>query len=137
MAATYDYEELDVADDLSREEIAAYLAVSADESLSHETAVALLLRRNERIHQALEDLPDYHVSPSALWPSVLEMVSDLPTLIYRLVRRGDVNALSDLLLSRSQQQHVSGGGAVNIQGNPQKKRSLPPAPPRPRFPRNA
>jgi hypothetical protein len=97
----------------------------------HDKVVALL-RRNERIRQALDDLQDYHVSPSVLWPSVLGMVSGLPTLLYRFLRQGDVNALVDLLISRSQH-----GGGVGNYGNSEDMRSLPPAPKRPRFPRNA
>jgi hypothetical protein len=100
-------------------------------------AVVSLLRRNELICRALEDLHDYHVAPTALLPPVLGMVSDLPTLLYRFVRWGDVNALGDLVLSRSQQQQQRSGGADSRHGNPTKKRrSLPPGAARPRSPRN-
>jgi hypothetical protein len=58
------------------------------------------LRRNQRIHQGLAQLGGYRVSPAVCWPLVLEMVSGLPTLLYRFVRHGDLNALCDLLLVR-------------------------------------
>jgi hypothetical protein len=64
--------------------------------------VAALLRRNRRIRQALDRLQGYHVSPTILLPALLEMVSDLPTLLYRFMRLGDVNALCGLLLARQQ-----------------------------------
>jgi hypothetical protein len=58
------------------------------------------VRRNRRIQRALEQLAprSYHVSPTSLLPSVLEMVRPLPTLLYRFLRKGDVNRLCDLLL---------------------------------------
>jgi hypothetical protein len=80
------------------------------------------LRRNERIRQALHDLRDYHVSPAVLLPRVLEMVSGLPTLLYRFVRLGDVNALGDLLLvARRQPPHHQRRGRDDVK----KKRSCP------------
>jgi hypothetical protein len=62
-----------------------------------------LLRRNGRIRTALEHLKprDYHVAPASLWPLTLAMVSRLPTLLYRLLRHGDLNLLGDRLARRS------------------------------------
>jgi hypothetical protein len=56
-----------------------------------------VMGRNKRIHRALEQLQGYHVAPVILWPRVLGMVSPLPTLLYRFLRKGDVNTLSSLL----------------------------------------
>jgi hypothetical protein len=56
-----------------------------------------VMGRNTRIHRALEQLPGYHVAPTILWPRVLGMVSPLPTLLYRFLRKGDVNTLCSLL----------------------------------------
>jgi hypothetical protein len=56
-----------------------------------------VMARNSRIHRALEQLPGYHVAPTVLWPRVLGMVSPLPTLLYRFLRKGGVNALCTLL----------------------------------------
>jgi hypothetical protein len=69
--------------------------------VSREDEVGRLVRRNRRIQRALEQLEpkSYHVSPISLWPSVLEVVSPLPTLVYRFLRKGDVNKLCDLLRS--------------------------------------
>jgi hypothetical protein len=79
------------------------------------------LRRNERIRQALHDLREYHVSPAVLLPRVLEMVSGLPTLLYRFVRLGDVNTLGDLLLvARRRPRHRRRGRDAA-----KKKRSCP------------
>jgi hypothetical protein len=47
-----------------------------------------LLRRNQQIRRALQQLPHYRVTPPALVPAVLDMVSTLPTLLYRFLRRG-------------------------------------------------
>jgi hypothetical protein len=82
--------------------------------------VVACLRRNERIRQALEQLQGtYHVSPVELGPRVWGMVSKFPTLLYAFVRRGDVNALADLLLAQQQR------GGDHIKGNAPKKRRLP------------
>ena len=58
-----------------------------------------LLRRNARIHQAIEQLKpqDYHVTSTVLVPNVFEMVSGIPTLLYRFLRNGNVNAFCELL----------------------------------------
>jgi hypothetical protein len=84
------------------------------------------LRRNKRIGKVLQQLRGtYHVSPPALLPLVLEMVKTLPTLLYRFVRRGDINALGDRLLlvaaahrrQQQQQQQQRGGGASDNNNN--------------------
>jgi hypothetical protein len=71
---------------------------------SDDERILAYLHRNERIRNALVQLQDYPVSPPVLWPAAWEMVSTLPTLLYRFVRRGDVNALGGLLLAVQQQQ---------------------------------
>jgi hypothetical protein len=79
------------------------------------------LRRNKRIGKGLQKLKGtYHVSPPALLPLVLEMVKTLPTLLYRFVRRGDINALGDRLVvaaAHRRQQQQRGGGASNDNNN--------------------
>jgi hypothetical protein len=73
--------------------------------------VAALLQRNGRIRQALEQLSEYRVAHMARVPHILEMVNTLPTLLYRFLRRGDVNALVDHLhlpvAARQQRQEGS------------------------------
>jgi hypothetical protein len=59
-----------------------------------------LRRRNRLFRRAIEQHLEprgYHVSPASLWPRALGTVSVLPTLVYRLLRNGDLNALSDHL----------------------------------------
>jgi hypothetical protein len=63
--------------------------------------VLAFLDRNDRILRGLHQLRGYHLAPIALLPSVLELVSDLPTLLYRFVRWGYINALCDLLVART------------------------------------
>jgi hypothetical protein len=76
--------------------------------------VAALLQRNDRIRQALEQLPEYRVAPMARVPHVLELVNTLPTLLYRFLRRGDVNALVDHLHhTAAARQQQRDGGATN------------------------
>jgi hypothetical protein len=77
------------------------------------------LSRNGRIRKALDDLQGYHVPSAALRPRVLEMVSGIPPLLYRFVRRGDINAWVDLLV-------------VAAHSSSTNKRSLAPAPLAPR-----
>jgi hypothetical protein len=57
------------------------------------------LRRNDRIRNARETLPPLFraASPLGLWPVVLQLVSDLPSLTYQLLRRGDIRAFCDVL----------------------------------------
>jgi hypothetical protein len=88
--------------------------------------IVACLRRNERIHQALDQLQGtYHVSPVALGPRVWGVVSKFPPLLYTFVRRGDVNALADLLLAQQQR------GGDHIKGNGPKKMRLPRTSPSP------
>lgn len=57
-----------------------------------------IMDRNRRIRRALEQLQGYHVAPTnSLWPRVLGVVSPLPTLLYRFLRKGDVILLCSLL----------------------------------------
>jgi hypothetical protein len=58
-----------------------------------------LRRRNRRIRRAIELLEprSYHVASARLWPHALGMVSPLPTLANRFVRKGALNTLCDLL----------------------------------------
>jgi hypothetical protein len=65
-----------------------------------DAGVRQLLERNGTIQRALEQLEpvSYRVAPTSLWPRAFEVVSTLPTLLYRFLRRGDVNTLCDLLL---------------------------------------
>lgn len=61
--------------------------------------LAFYTRRNGRIRRALQQLGprNYHVGPPSLWPLVLETMSSLPTLLYRIVRKGNVSTLCDLV----------------------------------------
>jgi hypothetical protein len=57
------------------------------------------LERNHRIQRMIESLtPLFQAkSPLGLWPVVLEMVNGLPPLVYKLLRRGDIQAFCDIL----------------------------------------
>lgn len=66
------------------------------------------LRRNERIRRALQQLSNYHVPSTRLWPSVLEMVSPLPTLLYRFLRKGNVQALCEIAVRRISNERKRG-----------------------------
>lgn len=58
------------------------------------------LRRNRWIRGRMRDL--VRPAPSAgLWPVVMQMVSGLPSLTYKLLRDGDITAFSDVLLKVS------------------------------------
>jgi hypothetical protein len=62
------------------------------------------MRRNRWIRTAVRRLEplEYHVSPTGLWPLVFEAkaMGTFPTLLYRLLRRGDVDALCDAVVRR-------------------------------------
>jgi hypothetical protein len=92
--------------------------------------IDLCLRRNKRIGKGLQKLKGtYHVSPPALLPLVLEMVKALPTLLYRFVRRGDINALGDRLLlvaAAHRRQQQRGGGTSNNNNDNNNNVSAPP-----------
>jgi hypothetical protein len=110
-------------------------------SVTDERVVACL-RRNERIHQALQQLRGaYHVSPFVLLPLALDLVSSLPTLLYRFVRFGDIHALCVLLVARQQHRHRQqrsdspSNNSINkndssSSNNKHKKKRGRPAPPR-------
>jgi hypothetical protein len=65
--------------------------------LARHRSIPRCLRRNERICQALEQLPKYRVAPAARLPRVLQMVNTLATLLYRFLRKGSIDALVDHL----------------------------------------
>jgi hypothetical protein len=58
-----------------------------------EGRIGKCLRRNRRICRALRQLRNYHVPSTCLWPTAFEMASPLPTLLYRFLRKGNVQAL--------------------------------------------
>jgi hypothetical protein len=62
-----------------------------------------LLRRNSRVRAVHQHLEGLHcvLGERALWPTALSQVARFPTLVYRFVRRGDVDGFADQLGSRS------------------------------------
>jgi hypothetical protein len=74
------------------------------------------LQRNARIQGVLYRLPPLFDPslPVRVWPAVLEMASGLPSLTYKLLRRGDINALCDVL-------HGRNDGSSSSKGPPQKR----------------
>jgi hypothetical protein len=65
-----------------------------------------LLRRNGRVravHEHLERL-HYVLEERALWPRAISQVARFPTLVYRFLRRGDVDGLADQMGSRSRKK---------------------------------
>jgi hypothetical protein len=65
--------------------------------------IAGYLLRNARIQRILGRLPPlFHPSlPVRVWPVVLEMASGIPPLLYKLLRRGDINALCEVVQGRN------------------------------------
>lgn len=63
------------------------------------------MRRNRWIRTAVRRLEprDYRVTPMELWPHAFGTMSAFPTLLYRLLRRGDVDALSDTVMRHHRQ----------------------------------
>jgi hypothetical protein len=78
--------------------------------------VGTMLSRNQCVRTAVEHLHqrDYRVSPTALVPNALGLVRRFPTLLYRLLRRSDLNELADRLLRRRNDEHVHHGRAASI-----------------------
>jgi hypothetical protein len=78
------------------------------------------LRRNHRIRQALKvwEPAAYRVHPVSVWPCAFEMVSDVPTLLLRLLRRGNVKALGQVVVggdratNRTKKRRARGSGAA-------------------------
>jgi hypothetical protein len=62
--------------------------------------ITACLRRNGRIRQGLGRLGGYQVPQAGLLPRVLDLVSGLPTLVYRFLRQGDLSTIGTLLLAR-------------------------------------
>jgi hypothetical protein len=60
-----------------------------------------LLRRNERVRRVNDQLQKhaYHLADPKLWPRVIRDVGPFPTLVYRFLRKGNTEALSDQLRS--------------------------------------
>jgi hypothetical protein len=92
------------------------------------TGIAARLRRNDRIHQALEQFPAYREAPAAVCPQALEplptprgawtvllpgmmgMVCDLPTLLFRFLRKSDISDLYEHLVHA--EANRKGGGTT-------------------------
>jgi hypothetical protein len=72
-----------------------------------EGRIGKCLRRNQRIRLALHQLINYHVPATRLWPHVLGMVSALPTLLYRSLRKGNVQALCDVTAAAAAARRTS------------------------------
>jgi hypothetical protein len=72
------------------------------EHVMEERVLTGLRRRNRLIRQAIDQLEprSYHVVPATLLPRMLGMASPLPTVLYRFLRKGDLNTLCDLLRPR-------------------------------------
>jgi hypothetical protein len=70
-------------------------------TLVRRSTIPAALIRNERIGRCLHNLGRcYRVTPTALGPLLLEMVSDVPTVLCRFLRLGDINALVEHLRSK-------------------------------------
>jgi hypothetical protein len=69
--------------------------------------IRTMLSRNRCVRTAVEHLNDksYRLSSTALLPNALGLVRRFPTLLYRLLRRGDLNELADHLLRRNEEIH--------------------------------
>jgi hypothetical protein len=89
--------------------------------------ISACLRRNVRIHEMLDrhrrGSGGYQVSPMGLLPRTLGLVSNLPTLVYRFLRRGDLSTIGNLLLLArrqppppQQQQQSATSGAKRKRG---------------------
>jgi hypothetical protein len=74
-----------------------HLVPRKDGTGSHEGPIGALLRRNAGVRRAVEHLgaTGYRVSRRAAWPLALRHLSTIPTLLYRFVRRGNVDALAE------------------------------------------
>jgi hypothetical protein len=70
-------------------------------TLVRRSTIPAALIRNERIGRCLlHNLGGcYRATPTSLGPLMLEMVSDVPTVLYRFLRWGDINALVEHLRS--------------------------------------
>jgi hypothetical protein len=72
------------------------LAVPDPPRVGPGSTIERCLRRNKRIGRALQAWPEYHVpSSTGLWSILFELVNQLPTLVYRFLRRRNVQALCD------------------------------------------
>jgi hypothetical protein len=61
--------------------------------------IGTCLRRNRWIHHVLKDWPNYQVPFKAIWPTVMRRADSCPTLLYRFVRRGNLPAVCDAVVS--------------------------------------
>lgn len=69
------------------------------EHVMEERVLAGLRRRNRLIRRGIGQLEprSYHVVPTSLLPRMLGMVSPLPTILYRFLRKGNLNTLCGLV----------------------------------------
>jgi hypothetical protein len=70
-------------------------------TLVRRSTIPAALIRNERIGRCLHNLGGCcSATPTALGPLMLDVVSDVPTVLYRFLRWGDINALVEHLRSK-------------------------------------
>jgi hypothetical protein len=68
------------------------------------------LRQNRRIRAVLRRLEprEYRVAPTSLWPTASEAMGAFPTLMYRLLQRGNVDALCHIVVVDHRKMPASG-----------------------------
>jgi hypothetical protein len=81
-------------------------------SFDGQRSIEQYLRRNRWIQNALlPHLVNYRVhSPRLLWPILLERVSEVPTLLYRFLRRGNLEGLCAVVAVRRNPKHHKNAG---------------------------
>jgi hypothetical protein len=69
--------------------------------IDHREQIDALLRRNERVRRVQGELQrrKYRLAEPKLWPRVIRCVGPFPTLVFQILRKGIVEALSDQLRS--------------------------------------
>jgi hypothetical protein len=89
-----------------------------------DTKMGHCLRRNRRIQHALRISPtnaNFQVHELNWWPLALELIGDLPKLLYKFLRHGNVQALCDVVVV------VVGAAAESAHATPPTREACAPA----------
>jgi hypothetical protein len=81
-------------------------------SIDGAARIVTYVRRNHWIQNALAHMVNYRVPSSHLWPILLGRVSEVPTLLYRFLRRGNLEALCAVVAVRRNPKHHNNAGRI-------------------------
>jgi hypothetical protein len=87
-----------------------------DGSIDGSARIVTYVRRNQWIQNAQTHVVNYRAPSSQLWPVLLGRVSEVPTLLHRFLRRGNLEALCAVVaVRRNPKRHNNAGRTIDVE----------------------